>query len=98
MTSETEPRAIRWRQVWRLITGLRPFGRVGNTVANLLILAAFVLIGFGDLVVVSEPDMPISPGTLWFVLLVYGLHVAGGLLNRGWRELPVTTRERRAAA
>jgi|GEM_PF-2594727 len=98
MTGETEPRAIRWRQVWRLITGLRPFGRVGNTVANLVILAAFVLVGFADLVVASEPDMPLSPGTLWFVLLVYGLHVSGGLLNRGWRELPVTTRERRAAA
>jgi hypothetical protein len=99
MIAQSEPHTIVWSRVWRMITGLRPFGRLGNAVVNLTIFAAFVLVGFADLLVsANERDLPFAPGLTWFALLGYGLHIGGGLLNRGWRELPVTTRERRAAA
>jgi hypothetical protein len=37
-------------------------------------------------------------GMIWFVLLSYIFHIGTGLANRAWRVLPVSLRERRAAA
>jgi hypothetical protein len=81
-----------------MITGLRPFGKLANRTILLVMLVAFVLVGYADLVLSVDRTIPLSPGVLWFVLLGYGMHIIGGLLNRSWRELPATTRERRAAA
>ena len=98
MTRAIAQQAIVWRRVFRLVGALGPTAGKANPVILGLIVAWLTLIGFIGLMSRAKLGDTAGFAMMWFVMTVYCLHFATGLFNKGWRILPASLRELRAAA
>lgn len=98
MTARREPARIDWARVLRLVRAAAPTKGPGDVALMVLLLVFLTLYGLIGMDEGHKGHHLSGLGMIWFVLLSYILHVGAGLANRTWRVLPVSLRERRAAA
>ena len=98
MMPAAEQGPLVWPRVLRLAQAVGRIGGIGNWAVFALLVGWLSLIGFIGLTTHNTVGHAGSLGMIWFVLTAHYLHVTTGLCNKGWRILPVATRERRAAA